>query len=322
MPDLLSISPPLDDAARGPRLFAGQILLFRQVPEALSLAKLADRRLRDAFPEADHPSEAQHALPEAEFLARTSACLAAWRKDAEAAAGYRRLLAALGCDPSATYADDFALRLQPSHIGRSHRRAKPLHAHRDSWGSNLMAQVNWWLPVYPLAPGRGLAVFPRYWDEPIANDSAAWDWEAYKAARRQAKAAGRDPDAAYPTLPKPLSAPAPEEAVELLPEVGDVLAFSAAHLHASVPNETGVTRVSLETRTVWQEDLAAGRGAPNLDGDAPRLPYEWFRRLGDGASLAAAQPAWQNGRLPQRRPLPLSNPTPKAALAAPPSARR
>jgi hypothetical protein len=287
----LRTSPVLDDAARGPRLFAGEILLFRQVPEAHALAGLADRRLRAAFPETAHPVEAQHALPAAAFLEQLDRFVLAWRRDPEVARAYAALLAGLGCAPAETYVDDFVLRAQPSRIGRGHRRAKPLHAHRDTWGSNLMAQVNWWLPVYPLAPGRGLAVFPRYWIEPFANGSAGWDWEAYKAARRAAKAAGRDPDAAYPTLPEPERPPAPEDAVELLPEVGDVLAFSAAQLHASVPNETGVTRFSLETRTIWRGDLEAGRGAPNLDGRAPRVPREWFRRLSDGESLATSAPA-------------------------------
>lgn len=285
-----ALSPPLDDAARGPRLFAGEILRFGGVPAAHDLAALADRRLREAFPEASHPTQAQHALDAATFLDRVTRLTAAWRTDPEVAAAFARLLAELGCDPAQTFVDDFYLRTQPSRIGRAHRRTKPLHAHRDTWGSNLMAQVNWWLPVYPLEPGRALAVWPRHWAEPIANDSADWDWEAYKAARRRAKADGRDPDAAYPSLPCPLAMPDMAEAEILVPEVGDVLAFSAAHLHASVPNATGMTRFSLETRTLWAGDLAAGRGAPNLDGAAPRVPLEWFRRLSDGAGLAKAGP--------------------------------
>lgn len=277
---------PLSDAERGARLFAGEVMIFRQLPAALDLVTLASERLRACFPEVADPTEAQQALSEAEFLNRVVALTAAWRKDSGAADAFGKLLASLGCDPGETYVDDFYLRTQPSEVGRTHRRTKPLHAHRDSWGSNLMAQVNWWLPVTPLTPGRTLALFPGYWDRPIANDSADWDWEDLKAARRRARKEGRDPDAAYPTLPKPLESVAEEEAVPLLPEVGDVVAFSAAHLHASVPNRTGITRFSLETRTIWKGDLTAGRGAPNLDGRAPRQPREWFRRLSDGRSLA------------------------------------
>ena len=48
------------------------------------------------------------------------------------------------------------------------------------------------------------------------------------------------------------------------------------------------TRFSTEVRTANIEDLRAGRGAPNVDGAAPRQPLEWFHSLADGASLAAA----------------------------------
>lgn len=282
------LDTPLTDGSRGPRLFSGEVLVFRQVPAARSLVALAQRRLRACFPEVEEVATAQHALSEETFLRRVVGLTADWRKDAEVAEAFTDLLTGLGCDPDETYVDDFYLRTQPSRLGRRHRRTRPLHAHRDTWGSNLMAQVNWWLPVTPLTAERTLALFPRYWRQPIANDSADWDWEELKTARRRARADGQDPDAAYPTLPQPLEPVDQEDAVRLLPEVGDVVAFSAAHLHASVPNASGLTRFSLETRTLWSGDLDAGRGAPNLDGRAPRVPREWFRRLSDGTSLAEA----------------------------------
>jgi hypothetical protein len=52
-----------------------------------------------------------------------------------------------------------------------------------------------------------------------------------------------------------------------------------------VPNRSGVARFSIETRTVDADDLAAGRGAPNVDGAAPRVAVEWFHRVSDGAPL-------------------------------------
>ena len=57
---------------------------------------------------------------------------------------------------------------------------------------------------------------------------------------------------------------------------------------ASVPDFTGITRFSTEVRTVNIEDLRASRGAPNVDGAAPRQPLGWFHSLADGTSLAAA----------------------------------
>src|SRR4028119_794800 len=54
-----------------------------------------------------------------------------------------------------------------------------------------------------------------------------------------------------------------DPASELRPviEPGDLLCFSGAHLHASVPNTTGVARFSAAGRTADAGDAAAGRGA-------------------------------------------------------------
>ena len=88
--------------------------------------------------------------------------------------------------------------------------------------------------------------------------------------------------------------PEPTETVntasELRPviEPGDLLCFSGAHLHASVPNSTGVARFSVEVRTVDARDAAEdGRGAPNVDGEAPRVAKDWFRHVVDGTPLTA-----------------------------------
>lgn len=71
--------------------------------------------------------------------------------------------------------------------------------------------------------------------------------------------------------------------ISLLP--GDLLCFSGAHLHASVPNTTELTRLSFETRTVNRADMAAGSGAPDVDGSAPFITPQIFRHLKNGRKL-------------------------------------
>ena len=68
---------------------------------------------------------------------------------------------------------------------------------------------------------------------------------------------------------------------------GELLSFSGAHLHASMPNSTEFARFNLETRTVSIDDLADNRGAPDIDHAAPRRPTGWFSRIDDGAPLSA-----------------------------------
>jgi hypothetical protein len=67
-------------------------------------------------------------------------------------------------------------------------------------------------------------------------------------------------------------------------EPGILLCFPGAHLHASVVNTSRETRFS-----IGGSNRAPGRrrAAPNLDGVAPRVPLEWFRRIPDAAPLPA-----------------------------------
>jgi ectoine hydroxylase-related dioxygenase (phytanoyl-CoA dioxygenase family) len=77
--------------------------------------------------------------------------------------------------------------------------------------------------------------------------------------------------------------------LRIIIEPGDLLCFSGAHLHASVPNVSERTRVSVELRTVNLDDFLRGRGAPDLDGHAPQVQLEWFRSIAGGSPLSAAR---------------------------------
>ena len=84
--------------------------------------------------------------------------------------------------------------------------------------------------------------------------------------------------------------PEPSEPVDtaselrLVIEPGDLLCFSGAHVHAGVPNSAGVVRFSVEVRTV---DVADHHGAPNVDGEAPRVAKDWLCHVDDGTPLTA-----------------------------------
>jgi hypothetical protein len=66
---------------------------------------------------------------------------------------------------------------------------------------------------------------------------------------------------------------------------GELIVFSSQHAHVGVVNCTGLTRISLETRTLRLADLETGRGAPNVDGRARWVSYGMFRRIADGKLL-------------------------------------
>lgn len=55
--------------------------------------------------------------------------------------------------------------------------------------------------------------------------------------------------------------------LRIVTEPGGLLIFSAAHMHATVPNTSGETRFSIDFRTVHVDDLVSEKGAANIDRD-------------------------------------------------------
>ena len=63
---------------------------------------------------------------------------------------------------------------------------------------------------------------------------------------------------------------------------GQLPAFSAAHLHGGVRDASGTTRFGIDSRTVWDPDRRAGRGAPNVDCAARTEMWRWYSQPGGG----------------------------------------
>jgi hypothetical protein len=263
------VAESLADEARWVAAYGGEVLVFPAVPAMGELCGVSDQLIRDHF--GPDPVHAHRRLaPE-----RHAAAAVSLRGDYRRHPGVRQLflaaLAHVGVDLERTYWDQLKARVVSGTGGSS------LGVHRDTWGSNVYAQTNWWAPIYSITPERGLAIYPDYWSRPLANSSAAWDLHDIRARRRAGK-----PIALVPHPTEPID---DRHELRIAIEPGDLLCFSGAHLHAGVPNQTGVTRFNIDTRTVDAVDLAAGRGAPNLDGAAPRVALEWFRRVSDGSLL-------------------------------------
>jgi len=281
----LNSAPPPDWLRR--RVYSGDLLVVRGVPAVHDLLAYCHHLLVSSFESTD-PPHAQFELGRPEWDRRAGELRARCKKDAGARERMAVLLQQFGFDPARTAADVVNLRCQPHDEPPAPDPRHTLGAHRDTWGSNVYQQINWWAPVCPVTPERTIAFFPGYWARPIDNDSGQWDLEEIRAEIAAARAEARDP--VFPNVPEPT---VPIDRADWLPVViapGDVLVFSGAHLHASVPNASGAARYSLELRSMDEHDAAAGVGAPNVDGRAPRVAWHWFRRLADGARLSAPAP--------------------------------
>jgi hypothetical protein len=235
--------------------------VFKQVGPALELARRLDGLIEDE-PDAAAIDELQRQV----------------RGDPRV----RRLLGAaleeVGVGPERSYWDSIHLRIVPPAKGE--RQIGRIGFHRDTWASNLLQQTNWWMTIRPLASERTIAFYPSYWSRPIENTSASWDLDEIRERRRSGEW-----DEDLPIVPEPTEPVDTESELRIVIEPGDLLCFSGAHLHASVPNATAETRCSVELRTVNVDDLARDRGAPDLDGRAPLVPLEWFRSMADGRPL-------------------------------------
>jgi hypothetical protein len=267
------VSGRLADDDRRTAVYAGELLVFTAVPPLRELCALTDVLIRDVFGDLD-PLRAQFRLDPDQHATRVTALQREYRRHPDVKPLFLSALAHVGVDLERTSWDRLHARVAVHGDGP---HTAQLGVHRDTWSSNVYAQTNWWAPIYPITPERGLAFYPDYWSRPLANDSADWDLVEIRARRR----AGA-PIALVPRAGEPVD---DRSEVRVAIEPGDLLCFSGAHLHAGVPNRTGVARFSIEARTVDADDVATGRGAPNVDGAAPRVAVEWFHRVSDGASL-------------------------------------
>lgn len=250
------------DAARRARLFAGDLFVHSPNAASLELIELAKRLLLEAFDGRD-PRTAQHHYPVQRYAEILSEVKPRFIHHPDCKRLIPRLLAAVGCDLDDTYFDVPRLRTSTSDGYLTTGIAYAFDPHRDTWYSAPMCQVNWWLPIYEIEGDNAMAFHPEYWDRPAANNSWVYDYQRWNATSRfnAVTHVGRD-TRVQPELLE--SIPAEPRIVAVTPP-GGLLAFSAAQLHSSIPNHSGVTRLSIDFRVVNASDAAALGGAPNLD---------------------------------------------------------
>ena len=272
---------PISDEKRADILFDGDLLIQKNVNSMHQLIKRVSNLLDPVFKPLQAVTAQANLSPE-HFLRLTTDAQAAFRESKQTKALFHRALNECGVDLDKTYYDHFPLRIVPygtTHAGGSNAFISP---HRDTWGSNIHSQINWWAPIFELEESRTIAIYPNYWGDPITNNTAEWSFAKHIASRRNTPAGLKAP---YPSAPSPLADVDESEVVKVMLEPGDILCFSSAHLHGSVPNTSNATRYSVEMRTINREDLLAGRSAPNVDNLGTERMHQWFKRITDKQTL-------------------------------------
>ncbi len=280
--DIIYLDQPLTDTERAELLFAGHLLIYRSIPAMAQLIEETDQQLRRVLNGLD-PVFAQHQLAPEQFLELTGQAQTTFRTSAHNRALFFQALAQCGVDLSQTCYDHFPMRIVPSRQSHQGAMTAAIGHHRDSWGSNIQSQQNWWAPIYPLESERSITFYPEYWQQPLANNTGQWRFTDYLESRNQSAA---ERQVAYPSAPQPIEPVDESGAVKIMLQPGDVLNFASAHLHASAVNITQATRFSVEMRTVHIPDLHQQRQAPNVDNQGEPAMYKWFKGIEGGVPLS------------------------------------
>jgi len=272
-----------DDKTRH-QLYEGQVFVYSPRPNSTALCEFARELIEDAFKGVD-PRTAQDSMAVEEYASLLSQLKPSFIHHPKSKELLRKLLSEMGCDREKTYFDVPRMRSSTSGDYLTTGIAYAWHPHRDTWYSAPGCQLNWWIPIYGIASENAMAFHPRYWAKPVRNDSAKYNYAEWNKNFRFNASQFIKED------PRPL--PRATESVEIDPQLrivcpaGGIILFSGAHMHSSVPNTSGVTRFSIDFRTVHLDDVVGYNGAPNVDAECTGTTMGDYLRLSDLAHLPA-----------------------------------
>jgi hypothetical protein len=269
---------------RRARLYAGDIFASSETKSTRELVAFARDLLEGAFAPHDPRSIHEHKTAEqvSEILAKLKP---QFIHHPTCKILLPRILAENGCDLEKTYFDVPRMRSAfPSHF-LSSGIAYAFHPHRDTWYSAPACQLNWWIPIYPLQSDNAMAFYPRYFSEPVQNNSEIfnyyeWNTKNRATAAQHVKSDTREQPKAQQDLDR--------VTVRLLPPPGAMIVFSGAQLHETVENTTAFARYSIDFRTVDYDDILARRGAPNIDSHCTGTTMRDYLRCTDLVHLPDA----------------------------------
>jgi hypothetical protein len=287
--------PPFDDETRRRHLYEGQIVVLSPRRSTVAFCDFARELIKEAFAPLD-PETAQYHMPVEEYAQLLGKLKPTFIHHPDSKKYLKDLLEECGCDPEKTYYEVPKLRSSTSDGYLTTGIAYAWHPHRDTWTAALPCQINWWVPVYELRSDNAMTFFPQYWNEPIKNSSSGYNYYLWNKQHRGAHVTQYIKEDPRP-LPRPTEPLGATPEIRVICPVGGIILFSGAHLHASVPNTSGRTRFSFDFRTVHLDDVAAKRGAPNIDSecqghmlrdylrptDLSHIPDEYMALYDDGS---------------------------------------
>ncbi len=274
----------MSDARRRTQLYKGQIFIFSPCPSSLAFCEFAQHLIQEAFGPLD-PQEAQHSLPVEKYASILGELKPKFIHHPQSKKHLQGVLEELGCDLNKVYFDVPKMRSSTSGGYLTTGIAYAWHLHRDTWYSAPACQINWWIPIFPLESENAMAFHPRYWSQPVQNNSNGYNYYQWNKLHRGTHVAQLLKEDPRP-LPRPTELLEREPEIRLVCPVGSVLMFSAAQMHSSVPNTSGKTRFSTDFKTVHLDDVLTKQGAPNIDSACTGTSLRDFLRASDFSPIS------------------------------------
>ena len=269
-----------DDEERRARMYAGEIFVYDRLSSVSEFANFTRRILEAALAPHD-PRHVHETLTPAELASILGRLKPLFTHHPQSRCFVKRILEEVGVDLGDCHMDVPKLRTAyPTwHLTKGIAYAFP--PHRDTWYGGPQAQINWWMPIYPLQPDNSMGFYPRYFSEPARNDSSNFNYYQRNAERKDtAKYVSEDP-----RVQPAAQVPENEPEIRVLPEVGGIILFSGAQLHRTVTHSESLSRYSVDFRTVSERDVQKGLGAPNVDSNCMGTALRDFRRAHDNAPI-------------------------------------
>ena len=154
-----------------------------------------------------------------------------------------------------------------AHQGHENPRAAAVYyPHRDIWYGHSASVVTFWLPLHDAPESQTFAFYPERFDTPVPNDSEIFDYDAWVARGWDLRIGWQNIDDGLNTrYPGIVGEVDRGREVGFAATRGELLLFSGAQFHATLPQSEGTTRFSLDFRAVDLDDHQAGLGAPSVD---------------------------------------------------------